>query len=100
MEHSCSNIHRRQLLKEQLRGVRKMDLRDLSLVVARPALKLVLLEVSTDRYPISKGKLYGGGRKTYATGVIRPQISQMCTLNASDTSNNLAIALVRNDRLR
>jgi hypothetical protein len=36
-EHSCGNVHRRELLEEQLSSIRNVDLRDLRLVLARPA---------------------------------------------------------------
>ena len=40
------NVHRGQLLEEQLGRVRDVDLRDLGLVLARPALEGILLQVA------------------------------------------------------
>ncbi len=43
--HPCSNVHRCQLLEEQFRRIRNVHLRDPRLVLARPALERVPLEV-------------------------------------------------------
>ena len=65
-----------------------MDLRDFGFVAAGAALELVLFEV-TRRQDV----LVDAGRReygeSYVMGVIRPHMSQMCTRNASETSNNL-----------
>lgn len=44
-EHARSDIHRLQLLEEQLGSVRHVNLRDLGLVLARTALERLLGEV-------------------------------------------------------
>ena len=43
--HPCCNIHRGQLLEEQLGRIRYVDLGNLGLVLARPTLEGVLFEV-------------------------------------------------------
>ncbi len=44
-KHPCCDIHRSQLLEEQLRSIGDVDLRDLRLVFTRTALKGLLREV-------------------------------------------------------
>lgn len=45
-EHPGGDVHGLELLEEELRGVRDVHLRDLRLVLARPALERLLGEVS------------------------------------------------------
>ena len=90
--HPGRNIHRSQLLEEQLGCIRNVHLRDPRLVLARPTFERILLEIPDVR--ISKGLYFSWDvprsvkDDTYAIGVISPQISQMCTRKASDTSNS------------
>jgi hypothetical protein len=74
--HAGGHIHGCELLEHELGGVWDDDLCDLGLVLARSALKLVLLEraINALANTFIKGTARGG--KTYAIGVIRPQISQ------------------------
>lgn len=44
--HPRRDVHTRQLLEEQLRRIRNVNLRNLRLVLARAALELVALEVA------------------------------------------------------
>lgn len=77
--HPRRDVHTCQLLEEQLRSVRDVDLRDLGLVLTRTALELVALEVSKICKVNITTCLNADERwvETYAIGVIRPQISQM-----------------------
>ena len=87
--HSCCNVHGRQFLKEQFRRVRNVHLRNPRLVLARPALERIPLQVSGQMSAHPHPRLSPPGQTgTYAIGVISPQMSQMCTRNASDTSNS------------
>ena len=87
--HACSNVHRCQFLKEQLRRVRNVHLRNPGLVLARPALERVPLQVPVKRSAHNDFRHPPPRRDgTNAMGVISPQISQMCTRKASDTSNS------------
>ena len=49
-EHPRRNVHASQLLKQQLRRIRNVHLRDARLVTTRPAFELVLLERSAARH--------------------------------------------------
>lgn len=87
-EHAGCNVHRRQLLEEQLGRVRDVHLRDLGLVSAWSALERLCVEFAVITSVTYHS--YSRSRYTYAIGVIRPQMSQTCTLNASETSNSLS----------
>ena len=45
-EHACGNVHGEELLEEEFRGIRDVDLRDASLIVAGAALIETLLELT------------------------------------------------------
>lgn len=53
--HPSRNVHRCQLLEEQLGCIRNVHLRDPRLVLARPAFKRILLEVPDVK--VSKGSV-------------------------------------------
>jgi len=89
-EHAGGNVHRGQLLEEQLGCVWDVNLRDLGLVSAWSALKGLGVQLTVMCQHYSFYRLFITTVSTYAIGVIRPQISQTCTLNASETSNNLS----------
>ena len=64
-----------------------MDLGDFGLVLARSALERLSLQFSIKMLGESSTMRW---KVTYAIGVMRPQMSQIWTLKASETSNNLS----------
>ena len=88
-KHASGNVHRGQLLEQKLGCIRDMHLGDSVLVVTQSTLEESLLQFSV--IPSSLAHIVRqiqGCLSTYATGVIKPQSSQMCTRKGSDTSNN------------
>ena len=49
-EHPSRNVHSRQLLEQQLSSIRNDNLRNLGLVLARPALELALAQTGDRRH--------------------------------------------------
>lgn len=93
-EHARGDVHGRQLLEQQFGGIGNEYLGDPGLVLAGSALERLLGKVSVVWYiSILDSKTHRNGRaeKTYAIGVMSPQISQMWTRNASDTSNSRSL---------
>lgn len=85
-KHAAGNVHGLQLLEQELGCVWDVNLSNLGLVLARPAFKRLVGQVPIVLLLVISRNMHDW--TTYAMGVIRPQISQTWTLNASDTSNN------------
>ena len=75
--HPCCNVHGCEFLEKELGRVWDVHLGDLGLVLAGATLERVLLEVPAARLAQTASFRFGDELVTYATGVIRPQISQM-----------------------
>lgn len=77
-KHASGNVHRGQLLEQKLGCIRDMHLGDSVLVVTQSTLEESLLQFSV--IPSSLAHIVRqiqGCLSTYATGVIKPQSSQM-----------------------
>lgn len=76
--HSGGDIHRLKLLEKQFGRIGQEYLRDSGLVVARSALECLFRVIPVVTVSPNPSALALSG-STYTIGVIKPQMSQMCT---------------------